>query len=50
MIITMALALLQPPPQQPVMTAGGWVFMALAWITILGLTFFTFSKILGNRR
>jgi hypothetical protein len=50
MITTMALALLQQPPQHVEMTAGGWVFMILAWIMILGLTFFTFSRVLGNRR
>lgn len=50
MIIAIALALLQTPPPNVEMTAGGWAFMAMAWIFILALTFFTFSRILGNRK
>jgi hypothetical protein len=44
-----ALVLLQQPAQQPELTSGGWVFMALAWLLILALVFFTFSKVLGKR-
>lgn len=31
------------------MTAGGWVFLIVAWIFILTLTFYTFGKILGKK-
>jgi hypothetical protein len=47
-----ALALLQEttPQGHPEMTAGGWAFMIAAWIFILVLVFYTFSKILGGNR
>ena len=32
------------------MTAGGWVFMASAWLVILVLVYYTFSKVLRGRR
>jgi hypothetical protein len=32
------------------MTTGGWTFMAGAWVFILVLTFYTFSKILTNKK
>ena len=44
------LALFQQPPQHVEMTSGGWVFMALAWLLILSLVSFTFSRILGKRQ
>ncbi|HET9531013.1 MAG TPA: hypothetical protein VFQ92_11720 [Blastocatellia bacterium] len=50
MMMILALVLLQQPTQQPQMTWGGWIFMALAWLLILALVSFTFSKVLGNRR
>lgn len=50
MKIVVAQALLQQPIQQPEMTSGGWIFMALAWLIIFSLVFFTFSKVLGSRR
>jgi hypothetical protein len=50
MNIALALALLQGPAPQVEMTTGGWAFMVLAWLGILSLTFFTFSKVLGGRR
>jgi choline-glycine betaine transporter len=28
------------------MTTGGWVFMAAAWVFILTLVYYTFSKVL----
>ena len=49
MMMILALVLLQQPTQQPQMTWGGWI-MALAWLLILALVSFTFSKVLGNRR
>ena len=47
-IIGAAVVLLQGG-QQPTMTAGGWVFMAAAWLVILVLVFYSFSKILSNK-
>jgi hypothetical protein len=42
--------ILQENLQHAEMTAGGWVFMIAAWVFILTLTFYTFSKILkGNK-
>jgi hypothetical protein len=32
------------------MTIGGWAFMAGAWIFILVLTFYTFSKVLFGKK
>ena len=32
------------------MTTGGWVFMIGAWVCILTLVFYTFSKVLGGGR
>lgn len=32
----------------PEMTAGGWAFAIGAWIFILTLVIFTFSKVLGK--
>ncbi|HYP02800.1 MAG TPA: hypothetical protein VER76_21625 [Pyrinomonadaceae bacterium] len=33
------------------MTAGGWVFMIAAWLFILTLVYYTFSKVLrGNKK
>jgi hypothetical protein len=33
------------------MTGGGWMFMSGAWVFILVLVYFTFSKVLlGGRR
>lgn len=37
-----------PQPQQ--MTTGGWIFMAGAWLFILSLVYFTFSKVLRRGR
>lgn len=37
-----------PQPQQ--MTTGGWIFMAGAWLFILSLVYFTFSKVLRRSR
>lgn len=31
------------------MTTSGWVFIVVAWIAILWVTFYTFSKILGKK-
>jgi hypothetical protein len=47
-LLTGVLAL-QQPAQHTEMTAGGWIFMAAAWIFILVLTFYTFSRILRNK-
>lgn len=32
------------------MTTGGWIFMAGAWICILSLVYFTFSRVLRGGR
>ena len=33
------------------MTGGGWLFMSAAWVFILTLVYFTFSKVLmGGRK
>jgi hypothetical protein len=42
--------LLQNNAEHPPMTGGGWGFMIGAWILILWLTFFTFSRILRGKR
>lgn len=44
------LALIQNQAAAPQMTTGGWVFMASAWIGILLLVVFCFSKILRNKK
>jgi hypothetical protein len=31
------------------MTTGGWVFMAAAWVFILTLVYYTFSKVLRGK-
>ena len=37
--------------QEQVMTGGGWLFMSGAWVFILVLVYFTFSKVLmGGRK
>ena len=37
--------------QEQVMTGGGWLFMSAAWIFILVLVYYTFSKVLlGGRK
>jgi choline-glycine betaine transporter len=37
--------------QEQVMTGGGWLFMSAAWVFILTLVLFTFSKVLrGGKR
>ncbi len=41
---------LQTGGEHPTMTTGGWVFMIAAWIFILTLTIFTFSKVLGGNK
>ena len=33
-------------PPSPEMTTGGWIFMAGAWLCILILVYYTFSKVL----
>ena len=33
-----------------VLTGGGWLFMSLAWVFILTLVYFTFSKVLAGGR
>jgi len=32
--------------QEQVMTGGGWLFMSAAWVFILVLVYYTFSKVL----
>lgn len=32
------------------MTTGGWVFLIAAWVSILWLTFYTFSKVLTGKK
>jgi hypothetical protein len=42
--------ILQESAQHVEMKAGGWAFMIAAWVFILTLTFYTFSKVLkGNK-
>lgn len=56
LIYAVLLAFLQAPGvtnaaggEEPIrMTAGGWLFMGAAWIFILALTYYTFSKVLGG--
>ena len=37
--------------QEQVMTGGGWLFMSAAWVFILVLVYYTFSKVLlGGRK
>ena len=48
--LSVVLVLLQASGEHPTMTGGGWAFMAGAWIFILTLTFFTFARILRNRK
>lgn len=36
---------------EQVMTGGGWLFMSAAWVFILVLVYYTFSKVLlGGRK
>lgn len=37
-------------PPSPEMTTGGWIFMGGAWLCILSLVYYTFSKILRGSR
>ncbi|MGH9943398.1 MAG: hypothetical protein ACRD9R_13710 [Pyrinomonadaceae bacterium] len=52
LLISTLLVFLQAPGAEravaePVqMTAGGWVFLIGAWTFILGLVYYTFSKVL----
>ena len=50
LILNAPVALLLQETTRPHMTAGGWIFMAAAWLFILTLTFYTFSKILRNKK
>lgn len=43
------LAMIQAETTAPEMTTGGWIFMLAAWIAIILLVIFTFSKVLRNR-
>lgn len=43
-------ALLLQGAERPHMTGGGWVFLIAAWLFILILTFYTFSKILTGKK
>ena len=48
-----ALALFQQAGQRAEvqsLTGGGWLFMSAAWVFILILVFFTFSKVLRGGR
>ncbi|HEY9283046.1 MAG TPA: hypothetical protein VIP46_06295 [Pyrinomonadaceae bacterium] len=37
--------------QEQLMTGGGWLFMSAAWVFILVLVYYTFSKVLlGGRK
>ena len=37
--------------QEQLMTGGGWLFMSMAWVFILVLVYYTFSKVLlGGRK
>lgn len=33
-----------------VMSGGGWLFMSAAWVFILVLVFYTFSKVLRGKK
>ena len=54
LITTIGLFLIQAaertPEVAPQMTAGGWIFMAAAWIFIISLTYYTFAKVLRGSR
>jgi hypothetical protein len=45
-LISLPIVILLQNAARSHMTTGGWIFMAGAWIFILVLTFYTFSKIL----
>jgi hypothetical protein len=32
--------------REQVLTGGGWLFMSMAWVFILTLVYYTFSKVL----
>lgn len=51
-VTMMGLFLLFFQPTAPAaspMTTGGWLFMAGAWLAILVLVFYSFSKVLGKK-
>jgi hypothetical protein len=43
-------AFIQSDATGPEMTTGGWIFMVGAWVSILSLVIFCFSKILLARK
>ena len=47
---TTLFALIQGAAEQQQMTTGGWVFMIGAWVGIISLAIFCFSKVIGNRK
>jgi len=45
-MISLTLTLALQAMRQPQMGTGGWAFMGLAWLGVLGLTVWCFSKVI----
>lgn len=40
----------EPAAAEPEMTAAAWVFMGLAWLGVIALTWWCFRRVLGGGR